>query len=71
MARRPRRNDAARARAAQAEADPPIRFIADYDHVDGHITTAYKAGMVIDEPRAAVRQKALALGKAVAAPYGE
>lgn len=68
---RPSRRQVSRARAAQAKADPPIRFLADYDHVEINVTTAYKAGMVIDEPPAAVREKALAMGKAVAAPYGE
>ncbi len=71
MARRPSRRQVARARVAQAEADPPIRFIADYDHVEINVTTAYKAGMVIDEPPAAVRQRALASGKAVAVRHGE
>lgn len=63
--RRPRRTDAARARAAQAKAEPPIRFVADYDHVEPNVTTAYKAGMVLAEPPAAVRARAIAAGKAV------
>lgn len=65
MARSPSRRQVARARAAQAKADPPIRFVADYDHVEINVTTAYKTGMTIDDPPAAVRQKALAAGKAV------
>ncbi len=64
--RRPRRADAAKARAAQAIAEPPIRFIADYDHVEPHVTIAYKAGMVLTDPPAAVRERAMAAGKAVA-----
>jgi hypothetical protein len=65
MARRPTKTLAKRARQAQAEADPPIRFVEDYRDVTIPVTIAYKAGKVLDEPRSDLRRRAHAMGKAV------
>jgi len=50
MARRPTRSLAAKAREAARREALPIRFTADYDHVTIPVTTAYKAGMVLQVP---------------------
>lgn len=47
----------------------PIRFVADYNHVEPMVTTAYKAGMVVDDPAPDLRKAALA--KKVAVEHGE
>lgn len=49
---------------AEAPESGPIRFSAGYNHVDGLVTTAYKAGMVVREPSAELREAAIAKGKA-------
>ena len=61
MARRPRRSHVTAARRGTA----PIRFIADYDHVEVTRTTTYKAGTVLIDVPMDVRRGALATGKAV------
>lgn len=50
--------------AEEIPAVPPIRFVADYDHVEPLRTIAFKAGMIL-EPEPTVRAAALASGKAV------
>lgn len=62
MARRPRRSHAA---AARKSSTAPLRFVADYDHVETMTTTTYRAGMVLIDVPMAVRRGALATGKAV------
>lgn len=62
---RPSRNLVSRARKAQAKADPPIRFVADHDHVTPGLTIAYKAGHVVEEPAPELRAEALRLRRAV------
>ena len=42
----------------------PIRFTADYNHVEGLTTTAYKAGMVREVP-GSHRKAAIEKGRAV------
>lgn len=64
MARRPTRAQAAAARKAASRDSLPIRFTADFDFVEVHRTTAYRAGMVLMPPPAH-RKAALAAGRAV------
>jgi hypothetical protein len=64
MARRPSLSLAAQARASAKRDSLPIRFVADYDHVEPGKTTAYKKGMVLMPPPEH-RAAALAKGKAV------
>lgn len=63
MARKPRNAAVTAARRSQ-RASPPIRFVADWDHVEPGRTIAYKAGMILS-PEPAIRAAALALRKAV------
>jgi hypothetical protein len=63
MARKPRNPAVAAARRSQ-RASPPIRFVADWDHVTPARTIAYKAGMIL-EPEPEIRAAALAARKAV------
>lgn len=65
MAKRPTKIAVRRARQAQADAEPPIRFLADFDHVTVPLTIAYKAGHEVDEPSPALRAAALASGRAI------
>lgn len=71
MARRPRRADVSRARTAQARAEPPIRFVEDFEFVEIMQTTEFKAGRVLDDPPLALRLAALGSGKAVVVKRGE
>lgn len=71
MARRPSRSLAARARKAQALAEPPIRFVAPHDDVTIMRTVAYKPGAVVDDPSPRLRREALARGTAVEVKRGE
>lgn len=64
MAKRPTRAQAAAARAAARRDSLPIRFTADYPHVEPDKTTVYLKGMVLLPPPEH-RAAALAKGRAV------
>lgn len=64
MARRPTRAQAAAAKKAAVRDSMPIRFTADYNHVEVMKTTAYKEGMVLTPPPEH-RRAALSMGRAV------
>lgn len=59
MARRPRKPD-----------PRPVRFVADYNHTEGGLTTAYKEGMV-KTVLSSHRRAALGKGRAVEVGDGD